>query len=83
MCQHVCNGCAFCTDKGDTQVGCRPKYDSTPSLANMRKLIPPSSAVPSPAPPYETTSIALVFAQKKWSIEMEYVEKRVIIEDVD
>jgi hypothetical protein len=34
-------------------------------------------------PPYETGAVILVFAQKKWSIEMKYVEKGIIIEDVD
>jgi hypothetical protein len=49
----------------------------------MRKLIPPLSAGPSPHPPYETASFIFAFAQKKWAIEIENVEKGVIIEDVD
>jgi hypothetical protein len=49
----------------------------------MRKLIPPPSAVPSLFPPPETSVLILIFAQKKWSIEIKYVEKGIVIEDVD
>ena len=43
MCEHVCNGRAVCTDEGKTQRGCRREYESSPSLANLRGLIPPAS----------------------------------------
>jgi hypothetical protein len=49
----------------------------------MRKLIPPSPAVPSLLPPCETAIFIFVFAKHKWPIEMEYIEQGVIIEDVD
>jgi hypothetical protein len=38
---------------------------------------------PVPLPPKETGSFILVFAQKKWPIEIKNMEKRIIIEDVD
>jgi hypothetical protein len=49
----------------------------------MSEFIPPTSANPSPSPPVETLVFILVLAEKKWPIEIEYVEKGVIIEDVD
>jgi hypothetical protein len=51
----------------------------------MGKFIPPASTVPSPCPPEETHSFVFAFvffAQKKWPIEIKYVEKGVIIEHV-
>jgi hypothetical protein len=53
-------------------------------LANVRKIIPPPSADPSPGSSPETdTVIHLVFAQKEWPIEIKYVEKGIVIEYVD
>jgi hypothetical protein len=47
--------------------------------------MPPPSAVPS-SQPSDVTAVAvvvLVFAKKKWPVEMEYIEKGVIIEDLN
>jgi hypothetical protein len=49
----------------------------------MRKFIPPPSALPSLISPPETVVFAFIFAQQKWAIEMKYIEKGVVIEDVD
>ena len=75
MCEHVCNGRAICTDKIKTQVRCRSKYDVSPSLANVGKLIPPLSVDPFPAPSDETGRVILVFAQKKRLIKIKYMKK--------
>jgi hypothetical protein len=57
--------------------------DASPSSANMRKPIPPASAVPSRIPSYQPGIVILVFTPKEWPIEMEHVEKRIVIKDVD
>ena len=63
MFQHVRNGGAVCADKGNIKIGCRPEYDVSPSLANLRRFIPPPSAVPSLLSPDETiVVIVIVFA---------------------
>ena len=62
MCEHVCNGRAVCRDKGNTEVGCCTEYDISPSLANMRKVIPPACLDPFPPPPIKTGKVTLVFA---------------------
>jgi hypothetical protein len=83
MCQHICNGRAFRTDKGNTQVGSRPKYEVSPPLADVCEFAPPTFADPFPTTPYDTSVITFVFTQKKWPIEIEDVEKGIIIENVD
>jgi hypothetical protein len=50
MCQHVCYRCARRTNKEKTQVGCRPKYEASPSLANVREVVPPAFVVPGCVP---------------------------------
>jgi hypothetical protein len=47
------------------------------------KSVPPEFAVPSPLPSCETIFIIIVFAEKKWPVEIKYVEKRIIVEDMD
>jgi hypothetical protein len=49
----------------------------------LRKLIPPPFEDPSPLASYEIGIVFLVFAQKEWPIEIKYVDKRIVIEDVD
>jgi hypothetical protein len=49
-------------------------------LANLRKVIPPASSL------YDTLVIILVFVNEiyeNWLTEIEYDEKRIIVEDVD
>jgi hypothetical protein len=48
--QRVCSGHAFCTVEAKTQVGCRPKYEISPSPENVSQFIPPLLAGPSPTP---------------------------------
>jgi hypothetical protein len=48
----------------------------------MREIVPPESEVPFP-PSDELVAVVIVFAQKKWSIEIKHVEKGIIIEHVD
>jgi hypothetical protein len=52
-------------------------------LANVSKFKPPTSADPSPLTPKKTVVLAVVFAENKWPIKTEYVDKAVIVEDVD
>jgi hypothetical protein len=49
----------------------------------MRKPIPPASADPAPSPPIKTVNDMLIFAQIKRPIETKYMDKGIIIEDVD
>ena len=50
-------------------------------MANMRELVPPTFLVRLPA----THNILKVFNhwQGNWQIEIEYVEKHIIVKDVD
>ena len=74
MSQHVYNGRAICADEAKAQIGCRPEYEVSPSLANVCKFIPPPFVVPSPIP-CETGFIVLVFAYNNVPVEIKDVEK--------
>lgn len=51
-------------------------------MANLHELVPPDLAAPSPAP--DDTIVAIfAFVKDIWSTEVEYVEKRVVVEVVD
>ena len=49
----------------------------------MSEFIPPVSTGPSSLSSYHTGAVIPVFTKKKWPIKMKYVEKGVIIENVD
>ena len=51
--------------------------------ASGGKFIPPGSESPSPILFEKLVIVVLVLAEKKWPIEIEHVEKGVIIKDVD
>ncbi len=78
MCQHICYGSARCTNEGETQVGCCTKDEVSPSSTGLRELVPPPFVAPIPL------NIAVFFFLKgTWSTEIKYVEKRIVVEDVD
>jgi hypothetical protein len=74
MCQHVCNWRAICTDEAKTQVGWRPKYQVSPSLANVCEFVPPPFAIPSP-PSYDKNFVILISIKDRRSIKIEDVKK--------
>jgi hypothetical protein len=82
MCHHVCNWRAICTDKAKTQVGRRTKDELSPFLANLCEFVPPSFAIPY-LPSYDTGINVLISIKDGRSIEIEYVKKGIIVEDVD
>ena len=82
MGEHVCNRCAPCTDKAETQVGCRSKQYVPPSLANVCESVPPSFAAPS-LPPKGTDLITLVSVEDRRSIEIKNADKGIVVKDVD
>lgn len=81
VCQHVSNGFTRCTDETKLEVGCRPKCEVPPSSANMCEFIPPFSTIPSR--PSSDRDTIIISVKDGRSIEIEYVKKRIIIEDVD
>jgi hypothetical protein len=72
----------MCTNKGETKVGYRAKYEVSPPLANMDKLVPPPFAGPF-SPLEKTGGRNPVLFPNYRSTETKYVEKRIIVEDVD
>ncbi len=48
MCQHVLNERVICTDEAKSEVGCRPKHEISPSLADMCEFVSPLLMAPSP-----------------------------------
>jgi hypothetical protein len=69
----------MCTKKGEMEVRWGPKNEVSPSSANLYELVPPSFTVPIPQ-----LKIAIVaFLEHTWSTEIEYIEKGIIIQDVD
>jgi hypothetical protein len=78
MCEHICYGRARCTNEAEMQVGCGAKDEASPPSADLYGLIPPPFVAPIPL------NIAVfVFIKGTRSTEMEYVEKRIVVEDVD
>jgi hypothetical protein len=53
-----------------------------PPLANLREPIPPTFTGPVSSL-QNTLVVILIFVYENWSIEIEYDEKRVVVEDVD
>jgi hypothetical protein len=82
MGQHGCDWRAMCTDEAKTKVRCRSKYEVSPSLANLCEFVPPSFASPS-LPSCDTDNIILVSVEDDRTIEIKYVKKRIIVEDMD
>ena len=84
--EHPCHRCAIRKNEAKSQVGCRREYEPPPSLADMREFVPPAFA--GPFSPSRGTAIAGFFSNlninyNNRSIEIEYVEKRIVVEDVD
>jgi hypothetical protein len=78
MCQHIRYGSARRTNEAETQVGCCTKDEVSPSSTGLRELVPPPFVAPIPL------NIAVCFFLKgTWSTEIKYVEKRIVVEDVD
>jgi hypothetical protein len=71
MCQHVCYGCATCTDEAETKVGWGCEYEVSPSSANLHELVPPASL----APNAQARTITFIFSKDIRSAEIEYVEE--------
>jgi hypothetical protein len=82
MCQHVCYWRVICTDKGKPEVRRRSENDIPPPAAYLRGLVPPAFAVRL-APIQRKAVIVLVFVGKYGPTTIKYVEKRVVVEDVD
>ena len=66
------------TNEAKTEVRGAPKYEMTPSPTNVGQLVPPTLVDPVP----RSTFIS-IYVDQTWPKEMEYVEKRIIIEDLD
>ena len=78
MCEHICYGRARCTNEAEMQVGCGAKDEASPPSADLYGLIPPPFVAPIPL------NIAVfVFIKGTRSTEMKYIEKRIVVEDVD
>jgi hypothetical protein len=85
MCQQVCYRWAKCTNGVKTQEGCSPRYEVSPSLANMCESVPPMLAVPSPSRDDTDTDVVeiLVFVchDNSRPIEIKYIKYRIVVED--
>jgi hypothetical protein len=79
MCKHICHRGATCTNEAKTEVGGGPKYEVSPSSANLHDLVPPPFAMP--IPPYNGTIFS--FREGTWTTEIKYGEKGIIVEIVD
>jgi hypothetical protein len=71
MCQHVCYGCATCTDEAETKVGWVSEYEGSPSSANFHGLIPPAFLTPNA----QASTIMFIFSKGIRSAEIEYIEE--------
>jgi hypothetical protein len=72
----------MCTDEAKTQVGCRSEYQVSPSSAYLCESVPPSFTVPF-LPCYEMELVVPVSIEDGRSVEIKYVKKGIIVEDVD
>ena len=79
MCEHICYRRATCTNEAKTEVGGGPKYEVSPSSANLHDLVPPPFAMP--IPPYN--GAIFIFLEGTWTTEIKYVKKGIIVEIVD
>ena len=78
MCQHIFYRRSTCTNEAKTEVGGGPIYEVSPSSADLCGLVPPPFVAPIPV-----NTAAFVFFEGTRSTEMEYIEKRIVVEDVD
>ena len=83
MCQHSSYRRAACTNEAKTQMGSRTEYEVSPSLANVGELVPPAFAVPFASLQVRRRLSFGDLIQESRSIEIKYVEKRVIVKVVD
>jgi hypothetical protein len=71
-------------DEVKTQVRRRAEYEVPPSSANLHEPVPPTFVAPSPALQDPATALAKPsFIHDFGSMEIKYVEQRVIVEHVD
>ncbi len=61
------------------EVGGGPKYEVSPSSANLDELVPPPFVMP--IPPYNNA--IFIFLEGAWTREIKYVKKGIIVEIVD
>jgi hypothetical protein len=71
MGEHICYGRARCTNEAKTEVGGRPKYEGSPSSANLHESVPP----PFVAPIRPHDKAIFIFPERIWSTEVKYGEK--------
>jgi hypothetical protein len=79
MSEHICHGRARCTNEAKTEVGGRPKYDVSPSSANVHESVPP----PFLTPIRPHGNAIFIFLEGTWSTVIKYGEKGIIVEIVD
>jgi hypothetical protein len=82
MCQHVRDRCPIGAKEGKAEERCRLENEVPPSTANLYKSIPPTLVIPF-ASSQDLDGAFLVFVRQGRSAEKEYVEKGVVVEDVD
>lgn len=82
MRQHVRHRRSVRANETETEIRRRADDDVPPSPASVCELVPPAFADPFPAL-QGTKIVTLVFIYKIWPTEIKYVEKRVIVEDVN
>jgi hypothetical protein len=78
MCQHVCYRHTISAKKMDIQPNWGCKNNVPPLSRNLGQLVPPTLAVPA-----ESDILAIIFIPDTEAIEIENVEKDVIIEFMD
>jgi len=84
ICKHVFYTRAICAETEKTQVRCRPDDEVSPPSANPRELVPPALVAPSfPLQGRVRVVIGIVFVYECQSINVKYIEERIVVEDVD
>jgi hypothetical protein len=80
MCQHIRYRHPIGAKKTKVQPGRRRKYERPPASGNLRQLVPPTLEAP---PGDDYGMLKAFFVLDIESMEIEYVEKDVIVEDMD
>jgi len=82
MCQHVCYWRTIGANKAKIKMGCKCEHKVSPSLANLCELVPPAFAHPV-CFPWDGAVVNMTSVHENWSTEIEHVEERIIVENVD